>query len=297
MTGPARQGARTRDRHIRDQHIQDQRSGDPRTEELSANLRTVHERIEAACDAGGRDPAAITLVVVTKTFPAADVLRLRSLGVADIGENRDQEAAAKRAEVQRAGVCRAGSHPAVDPPAIDQPLLGAPPVGRGQEAESQDGPALRWHAIGHIQRNKAKSVVRWADVVHTVDSIRLADALTKAVAAAARADPLRCLIQVSLDGDPARGGIPAGQMLQLADHLADCPGLQLGGVMAVAPRGADPDRAFAALARQSARLQESHRAATDISAGMSGDLDAAVRHGSTCLRVGGAILGNRPLNP
>jgi len=147
--------------------------------------------------------------------------------------------------------------------------------------------------VGNIQRNKARSVVSWADRVDTVDSVRLADALAKA--AAQRGRPLDVLLQASIDGDPARGGCPLPELAALADHVAGSGELRLVGVMAVAPREMNPARAFSVLADEVYRLRRDHPAATVVSAGMSGDLEDAIAHGSTCVRVGTALLGGRRL--
>jgi pyridoxal phosphate enzyme (YggS family) len=226
---------------------------DARTEEISHNLAAVRRRIESACAAAGRAADEVTLVAVTKTYPARDVERLAALGVTDVGENRDQEAAPKAAAVHA---------------------------------------DVRWHFVGHLQRNKCRSVVGYADVVHSVDSVRLAEALADA-ARKERDRPLEVLVQVSLDGDPARGGAD-DDVAAVADAVAGADLLVLKGVMAVAPLEADPDGAFARLAEIAARIRATHPGADRISAGMSGDLEAAVRHGSTLVRVGSALLGNRP---
>jgi pyridoxal phosphate enzyme (YggS family) len=229
-----------------------------RRAQLSASLAEVRLRIARACSAADRDPDSVTLVAITKTYPAADVRLLAELGVTDVGENKDQEAAAKAESVGSAGV------------------------------------RLRWHFVGQLQRNKAKSVVRYADVVESVDSVRLAGALDRA-AAQHRDTPLDVLVQVSLDGDPARGGAVDADIWRTAEAIAESPALRLGGVMAVAPMDTDPDRAFAALAGVSAKLVELHPAATIVSAGMSGDLEQAIRHGATHVRIGTSLLGKRNL--
>lgn len=236
---------------------------DGRTRELATGLDAVRHRIEAACAAAGRDPAAVHLIVVTKTHPAADVVRLAGLGVRDVGESRDQEAGAKHREVT-AALAPAGA----------------------------DRPPLRWHFIGRLQSNKARHVAAYADVVHSVDRLGLVDALDRGAAASGRR--LDCMVQVSLDGDPTRGGTPVPQVPELADRLAATTQLTLAGVMAVAPLGADPRAAFAALREVSERLRDAHPGAVIISAGMSGDLEAAVTEGATHLRVGSAVLGQRP---
>ncbi|GAA4599972.1 pyridoxal phosphate enzyme (YggS family) [Actinoplanes octamycinicus] len=216
----------------------------------------MRERISRACESAGRAPDAVTLTAVTKTYPASDVLLLAGLGVTDVGENKDQDASGKAAEVRAAGV------------------------------------RLRWHFVGQLQRNKARSVSGYADVVESVDSLRLVTALDRA-AVAVRDEPLEVLVQVSLDGDPQRGGVAGDDLWRVSDAVASSDGLRLGGLMAVAPLGEDPDRAFARLAEVAGQLVATHPAATVLSAGMSGDLEAAVRHGATHVRIGTSLLGMR----
>jgi PLP dependent protein len=235
---------------------------DQRQRELAQNLEAVRSRLDAACRAAGRDPAEVTLVVVTKTFPAADVLRLAVLGVTDVGENRDQEAAPKAAAV------------------------------------AEHGARVRWHFVGQLQRNKCRSVVRYADMVHSVDSVRLANALAGA-ADQVRDRPLDALVQVSLDGDASRGGAVSGHVepdVALERVLASveaAAGLALFGLMAVAPLDWDPERAFDELAAVSARVRAEYPHAAVLSAGMSGDVEQAIQHGATHVRLGSAVLGNR----
>ncbi|BCY06629.1 YggS family pyridoxal phosphate enzyme [Actinoplanes sp. L3-i22] len=229
---------------------------DWRRAQLAANLEHVHERIAAACQAAGRPAGSVTLTAVTKTYPASDVLLLAGLGVTDVGENKDQEASGKAAEVSAAGV------------------------------------RLRWHFVGQVQRNKAKSISAYADVVESVDSLRLVAALDRA-AAAVRGEPLEVLIQVSLDGDPARGGVAGDDLWRVSDAVASSDGLRLGGLMAVAPLGQEPGQAFARLAELAGQLVATHPGATTVSAGMSGDLEEAVRHGATHVRIGTSLLGMR----
>jgi PLP dependent protein len=233
-----------------------------RREELADGLRRTEERIASACASVGRSRSDVTLVVVTKYFPAADIMSLLELGVTDIGESRDQEARAKLAELTR--------------------LTGP------------DGLRPTVHFVGQAQRNKAQSIARYADVVHSVDRTRLATALD---AGARRADrTLDVLIQVDLDPAPdaGRGGAVPDAVAELAGAVALLGGLRLRGVMAVAPREADPDEAFARLHKVAETLRSSQPEADWISAGMSGDLEPAIRHGATHLRVGTAILGSRP---
>lgn len=222
--------------------------------ELALRLAEVRSRVAAACARAGRREQEVTTIVVTKTFPVSDIRHLADLGVRDVGESKDQEASAKAAELASRG--------------------------------------LRWHFVGRLQSNKAAHVAGYADVVHSVDRARLVAPLGRGAREGGR--PLDCLVQVSLDADPSRGGARPLEVAPLADAVAREPGLRLAGVMAVAPRGADPDEAFSRLAEVAARLRQSHPGAVMVSAGMSADLEAAVRCGATHLRVGRAILGSRP---
>ena len=245
--------------------------GNARAEQLRANLKAVRARIAAACEAAGRPADDVTLIAVTKTFPASDVRLLVELGVTDIGENRDQEAAPKAAEIGAL---------ALDP-----------------------GP--RWHFVGQLQANKARSVVRYADVVHSVDRLRLVEVLGARARAVGRA--VTCLVQVDLDWEPdqgaererlrpglaPRGGAPPGDVASLADAIAAEAGLTLGGVMAVAPLDAPPRPAFRRLAEVARAVRAAHPDATIISAGMTGDLEEAIAEGATHVRVGTALLGGR----
>jgi uncharacterized pyridoxal phosphate-containing UPF0001 family protein len=148
-----------------------------------------------------------------------------------------------------------------------------------------------WHFVGQLQRNKARSVAAYADWVHSVDRAPLANAL--GTAAHAKGRNLNALIQVSLDGDTARGGVPAHGLEALAEAILAAPALTLKGVMAVAPLGWDPAKAFALLAECSATVQRVDPGATEVSAGMSGDYRAAVLAGATMVRLGRNVLGER----
>ncbi|WP_084524192.1 YggS family pyridoxal phosphate-dependent enzyme [Nocardia inohanensis] len=236
--------------------------GEGRAGQLAASLRALTERIDAACRAAGRSPDEVRLLPVTKFHPASDIEILYGLGLREFGESREQEASDKVAQLRHLS-------------------------------------RVRWEFIGRLQRNKAKSVARWANTVYSVDSDRLAstlDAGAKAALEAGERDtPLRVLLQVSLDADPARGGAYEAELLTLADRVAAAESLQLGGLMAIPPLDADPDAAFERLARLHGSLLTAHPQATELSAGMSNDLEAAIRHGSTCVRVGTALMGARPI--
>lgn len=234
---------------------------DPRSAELAERLAVVRKRIAAAANDAGRSDNLPSLIVVTKFHPAADIRRLAALGVTDVGENRDQEAAAKALELADLG--------------------------------------LAWHFVGQLQTKKAKSVARYAAAVHSVDRPQLVDALAKAVRnemdSSGRAQ-LECFIQVSLEDDAGthRGGAAPADVPLLAERIAGADGLKLAGVMAVAPLGAPPGPAFEKLAAVSARLVAEYPGAGAISAGMSQDLEPAIKFGATHLRIGSDILGSRP---
>jgi pyridoxal phosphate enzyme (YggS family) len=232
-----------------------------RRDELSSNLQHVHERIDSACRSAGRSRKDVALIVVTKFFPGSDIEVLSQLGVTQIGENRDQEASAKIAAL---------------PSAVRQ--------------------LLHVHFIGQIQSNKAASLASYVNTVHSIDRQKLVQALDRAAAAAGR--ELGALVQVRLRGDlpgRGRGGVPVDDVAELASSVAAAQHLKLRGVMAVAPLGIDAVDAFAQLAIVARAVRADHPEAGWISAGMSGDLEAAVTNGATHLRVGSAILGSRPL--
>ncbi len=227
-----------------------------RRQEIATGLAAVKERIDTACRASGRDPEEIRLIVVTKFFPASDVMHLADLGVTDVGENRHPEAEAKAAECADLG--------------------------------------LTWHFVGGLQSNKAAAVGRYADAVHSVDRAKLVAPLDKG--AHERAHPLDVLLQVSLDppGSDQRYGADPGELDALCDAIGQAGMLRLRGLMAVAPLGEDPVAAFGRLAEVRDRFLEKHPESTWLSAGMSADLEAAIQAGATHVRIGSAVLGSRP---
>jgi len=239
-----------------------------RESELATALAALRDRLAAAAQTAGRDVADVELLPITKFFPASDVAILWRLGCRSFGESREQEASAKIAEFQA--------------------LTGATDV--------------RWHMVGQIQRNKAKHIAAWADTVHSLSAPKVAAALDRgalqAIDDGLRIDPVNVFVQISLDGDTERGGVDVGDPTAvdaICAQVAQADGLRLVGLMAIPPLGVDPDEAFAALAAEHRRVRTVHPGATQLSAGMSGDLEAAVRHGSTCVRVGTALMGSRPL--
>ncbi|MFJ6751888.1 YggS family pyridoxal phosphate-dependent enzyme [Streptomyces sp. NPDC091266] len=235
---------------------------DDRKTQLAGNLARVEERISAACAKAGRPRDDVTLIVVTKTYPASDVRLLAELGVRHVAENRDQDAAPKAAECADL--------------------------------------SLTWHFVGQLQTNKVRSVAGYAGLVQSVDRARLVTALSKEAVRAGR--ELGCLIQVALDAESGergeRGGVAPDGVEALAEVIADAQGLRLDGVMTVAPlAGVYAGRQLAAFERLmeiSSDLRRAHPAANMVSAGMSADLEDAVTAGATHVRVGTAVLGVRP---
>jgi pyridoxal phosphate enzyme (YggS family) len=227
-----------------------------RRDAIAAGLDDVRRRIAAAATAAGREPDDVTLVVVTKFFPASDVRILADLGVTDVGENRHPEARDKLAECA--------------------------------------GLDLRWHFIGGLQSNKAATVASYADVVESVDRVKLVAPLDRG--AHERSHPVDVLLQVSLDppGRGGRSGAEAADLPALAEAVEQTGMLRLRGLMAVAPLGEDPAGAFERLAAIRRDFTGQWPGATWLSAGMSHDFEAAIRAGATHVRVGSAILGARP---
>jgi pyridoxal phosphate enzyme (YggS family) len=219
-----------------------------RSQELSANLDSIRARIGAAVQGSGRSPDEVTLIAVTKTFPASDVQILYDLGVRDFGENRDQEASVKSLELPD---------------------------------------DCRWHFQGQIQSNKLKSIAEWADVLHSIDDISHARKLNSLVA------EKDVFVQVSLDNLPNRGGVLPNLLPDFLEEISALANLNLLGLMAVAPLGEEPARAFSRLKELSDQVIRVHPKAHEISAGMSNDFEAAIAQGATHIRIGSQILGVR----
>lgn len=245
-------------------------AADERTAQLAESLSAVRTRLDAAVRAAARPSGDVTLLVVTKFFPADDVQRLISLGEKEFGESREPEASRKVDEVRATSA-----------------------------AEGRSTDDVAFDMIGSVQTKKARSVARWARAVHSVDRAKLIDHLASASAAALddgeRLAPLGVYLQLSLDGDPTRGGALESELPDLADRVEASDALALRGLMVIAPLDGDVDDWMARTAQAHERFLTRYPQATGLSAGMSADLESAVAHGSTCVRVGTAIMGPRPI--
>uniref|UniRef100_UPI0040442B8D YggS family pyridoxal phosphate enzyme n=1 Tax=Frankia sp. CiP1_Cm_nod1 TaxID=2897160 RepID=UPI0040442B8D len=301
-----------------------------RREELWRNLADVRVRIAAAATAAGRQAGELTLIAVSKNWPASDVALLAGSGITHFAENREQEARAKVAAVTEylashepcreydSEVSSTWRPPAPQrapegdgqPPRPDSaapPAAGPSRPGTGRDG-GEPGPAAVprlpsgawpcWHFVGQLQRNKARPVARWAGWVQSVDRAPLVDAL--AAGALAYGREIAVCLQVSLDlpgHDTGRGGARPADIPALGDLVAASRGLVLAGVMGVAPRGLPARPAFARLREVSWMLRREHPEASVISAGMSGDFPDAVAEGATHLRIGTALFGPRRAVP
>lgn len=249
-----------------------------RRAQLQERYDVVRAEIDKARESAGRQDA-VRLVVVTKFHPFSDQVHLAQIGARDLGENRVQETQAKASAWQ--GLAAGGT-------GAEDALLA------GEAAPERP----RLHMIGHIQSKKTGAVARCADEVHSVDSIKVAEGLSRGRVREieeSSAETLRCLVQLSLDGDSGRGGVGGDEFHRVCEQVAELPGLELGGLMVVPPLEGEPARHFEEAAKVREKLRTSHPAATEFSAGMSGDLESAIFAGSTCVRVGTSILGPRPI--
>jgi hypothetical protein len=225
--------------------------------ELAQRYNQIVERVAVAAATSGKSASDITLVVVTKNHPPQLVFELIALGARDFGENRDQEAAPKAQEVL------------------------------GSSSEE-----MRWHFVGQLQTNKVRSVLDYADAIHSLDRESLLVELQKRTAGRAKA--LGVFIQVNLTQDPARGGVPVDDLDAFATKVLESKGLLLEGLMGVGGLDKDPKIEFDRLARLSSKLQSIAPDAKSLSMGMSSDFEAAIGFGATHLRIGTAITGKRP---
>jgi hypothetical protein len=230
------------------------------TASIQARLADVRERIRSAAEASGRQASAIRLIAVAKTFPAQAILAAAAAGATDIGENYIQEAREKH------------------------DLLKELPV--------------RWHFIGHLQTNKVRYAVRMFDLIHTVDSLRLAAEIDRCARLLDRVQPV--LVQVNIAGEATKSGVPAEKALPLVQEIATLEHVRVRGLMTMPPYFNDPERVrpfFAELRRLRDRICQiavPNVRMDELSMGMTGDFEAAIAEGATLLRIGTAIFGERP---
>lgn len=226
-----------------------------RKQELLKNLNSVSKRILASCTLAKRDQSEISLIAVTKNFPASDIEILHNIGIEHVGENKDQEASSKHSQVK--------AH-------------------------------LNWHFIGQLQRNKVKSVVKYCQYIHSVDRLSLAKEISKQ--AVMNEKNLKIFIQIDLDeSDENRGGVSPVELLALAKEVSRLPGIQIEGLMAVAPLGEDAGEAFSRLKKLQKDFLREFPKAVGLSIGMSEDFEIAIAYGATHLRIGSLLLGVRPI--
>jgi len=231
---------------------------------LPGRIASIQERIAAAARRAGRDPAEVTLVAVSKTHTPEEVAAAYAAGLRIFGENRVEEAAPKAEAVAR---------------------LLAP------------APAPAWHMIGHLQSRKAEDVLPWAGMVHSVDSVKLAQRLSR-TAAAERENPLPILLEVNLSGEASKYGFRAAELSEAVAAIATLPGTALQGLMTMAPIAADPEDVrpvFAGLAKLMEALASRYPGIDwrHLSMGMTDDFEVAIEEGATIVRVGRAIFGER----
>lgn len=217
---------------------------------LAQRLQAVRDRIAAACARAGRSPEEVTLVAVCKGFPPAAVREAVAAGGRHLGENRIQEAESKRAELS------------------DLP------------------PGVTWHMVGHLQTNKVKTAVHLFDIIHSVDSLHLAETISR------RAQrPVPIFLEVNVSGDPGKYGINSEHLPAAYQSIAPLPNIEVLGLMTVAPLAADPEETRPVF-RRLRRLGES-LALPALSMGMTDDFEVAIEEGATHVRIGRAIFGER----
>lgn len=226
-----------------------------RRDEIYEALTDVRNRISQAAKRSRRLPEEITLVSVSKTYPVSDLLILHQFGISDFAENRESEGATKSAELSKS-----------------------------------NSTPLKWHYQGQIQSNKINSLVKWVDVIHSLDEIRHVPLLARAIPAGKTVD---VFLQVSLDLKPGRGGVRPAELGALAESVRSMSVLRLMGIMAVAPLHEDVEVAYSRLAQIHTDFKAEFPDSPFLSAGMSGDFERAITHGATHVRIGSSILGSR----
>jgi hypothetical protein len=261
---------------------------------VAERVLEVRARIEGACARAGRDASEVTLVAVSKSFDVASIAEALAAGVADFGENRAQELLPKIEAASKAGLgtSRAGDRGLPGGSSFDTLTMSSPRTDEGGPSRPS---AIRWHFIGHLQRNKAREVVPRIHALHSLDSIRLIEAVSAARSAVRTASDavgaLPCYLEVNVGGEVQKQGVPPSDVGALLAAAAVAPGIEVVGLMTVAPLVADPEQVrpvFRAL-----RELASAHGLRGLSMGMTDDFEVAVEEGATLVRIGRAIFGDR----
>ena len=216
---------------------------------IEANLRSVTQRISMACERSGRRPSDVKLVCVTKQASIDQIRTVISLGVATFGENRVQDAVNKSASI---------------------------------------GGSARWHLVGHLQTNKVRDAVRMFDLIHSVDSLRLAMAIDKEASRIGKVQ--EALVQVNVSGEKSKFGMPPGELEEFIDRTRPCGNFRVKGLMTIAPIHSKPED-YRAIFRSLRRLRDGYGFTSELSMGMTDDFEVAVEEGATLIRIGRAIFG------
>lgn len=251
--------------------------GDVIKRKLAENLKRVQQRMADACDRAGREPGSVKLVAVTKQATLDVIRAMVDLGFTDLGENRVQELTKRAAAVHESLSRRA----------------------RDLSAGARARP--RWHMIGHLQRNKVKAVLPWVDCIHSVDSLRLAEEIDSQAGKLNRIIPV--LLEVNAGDEPTKQGVAVAATTHLSEQIATLDHIELCGLMAMAPRSADPMRVQYVFGRMRELFDEvivkrlCGPAFCELSLGMSGDFEYAIEAGATYVRIGSALFEGIPLSP
>ena len=241
------------------------------------NLRRVKDRIAAAAQRSGRQPDDILMVAVTKTVEIDVIRQLLDAGVKDIGESRVQQLIKRAGMIQEQMQRRAARQPKgrLDPPAIPH-----------------------WHMIGSLQRNKVKTVLPWVDLIHSLDSLRLAEEIS--ARAEKTGQTVRALLEVNATGDKNKNGVAVGAVTHLLEQIITLPNLQMIGMMTMGPLVEDPEDARPCFHRTGELFEEIHRERIagpefeHLSMGMSNDFEVAIEEGATMVRIGSALFEGLP---
>ena len=242
---------------------------------LAEKLLEVQDRIAAAAVKSRREASDVTLVAVTKSAAPEQIREILTLGVADLGESRVQVLTQRAGQINEFFQRR---------------------LAHGDAENMPD--RLRWHMIGHLQRNKIKAVLPLVHMIHSIDSLRLAEELDAYCAKMNRKLPV--LLQVNTSEEPQKSGVAVGASVHLAEQIDSMPNLQLSGLMAMAPLDENPDRVRVAFSRAKEIFEEMrwHKiggtSLKHLSMGMSHDFEMAIEEGSTMVRVGSLLFGGKP---